>query len=130
MFVASDPVYDLGLVRIPVCPSVQFSPLNLSGKLTKGDRVRVVGCGYGRLASVFDAEITRPFVKGIQGMPDYLAIECRVAPVSGRSGGGLFNQDEELIGVVGYQWPAMDRGFYAHPTAIKRFLVKNKVTSE
>jgi hypothetical protein len=123
---------DLGLIRMGIKTgrNLPASPLALNAsKLKPGQRVRVSGCRYGGNASVLDAEITRPAVTGsdLSMAPRYLGIECRVAPASGRSGGGLFDRNDHLIGVVTGHRIDEDLGYYAHPTAIRKFLIKNGI---
>ena len=60
----------------------------------RGDRVVCVGCSNGNDPTVLASRVTT--LDRYQGPPN---IEASGAPVEGRSGGGLFNANGELIGV-------------------------------
>lgn len=86
---------DLGLVSIrPGRPVNAAHVAPLQTEIERGDRVQTVGCDNGQEPSVQSTRVTS--VNRYQGPPN---IEVDGAPVEGRSGGGLFNADGELIGV-------------------------------
>lgn len=100
---------DLGLVSIrpggPVEVSRVASP---EQRVQMGDRVVNIGCNNGQVASVRRSHVT--------GINKYLGppnIEVAGRPVEGRSGGGLFNEQGQLIGVCFAADPADDEGVYA-----------------
>lgn len=129
VMLAYDFATDLSIIRIKTGQRLRAATLQLDDKkLAIDQRVRVAGCPGAKLASVFDGEVLSPLQRGIWGNPEYLSVVCRIAPMPGRSGGGLFNQDEELIGVAGYRSEVEDIGYYAHPIAIKAFLQRNNAT--
>lgn len=79
-----------------------------------------VGCGKGAIP---------PKLEGSQvaGINKYLGphnIVCVGAPIGGRSGGGLFNEKGQLIGVTNAAVPQDDEGLYCGYRAIHDFLDK------
>jgi len=86
---------DLGLVSIRPDGPVNVAPVApLRTEIQRGDRVQTVGCDNGKQATVQQTRIT--YLDRFQGPPN---IEVDGAPVEGRSGGGLFNAQGQLIGV-------------------------------
>jgi hypothetical protein len=60
----------------------------------RGDRVTSVGCDNGQDPTALSTRVTA--TNRYQGPPN---LEAQGAPVEGRSGGGLFNTNGELVGV-------------------------------
>jgi thiol-disulfide isomerase/thioredoxin len=81
--------------------------------IQRGDRVVSVGCNNGQDPTLLAARITS--LDRYQGPPN---IEASGAPVEGRSGGGLFNQDGQLIGVCFAADYEGNEGLYAALQAI------------
>lgn len=109
---------DVGLITIPLdhtVPTVAVCPP--SNLPARGDRVACIGCSGGEDPTREQLEVTE--INKYQG-PDN--IECTGIPVQGRSGGGLFNTDGELIGVCVAADPEGHRGLYAHVTTIHDLL--------
>jgi S1-C subfamily serine protease len=75
----------------PVTPAPIAPP---GAAVERGDRVVSIGCSNGDDPTVMPTRIT--MLDRYQGAPN---IEASGAPVEGRSGGGLFNDKGELIGV-------------------------------
>ena len=73
----------------------------------KGDRVRSIGCSGGNPPTAEPLVVTD--LNKYRG-PDN--VECTGLPVQGRSGGGLFNRDGEVVGVCFAADPKDDRGLY------------------
>jgi S1-C subfamily serine protease len=100
---------DLAFVTIrptrPVCVAAIAAPRTPVGK---GDLAASVGCSNGQDPTVMATRIT--WLDRYQGPPN---IEASGAPVVGRSGGGLFNDTGELIGVCFAADYEGNRGLYA-----------------
>src|SRR3990172_9460405 len=56
-------------------------------------------------------------------------IECTGQPVQGRSGGGLFNESAQLIGVCSAADPAERKGIYAGLAAVHSLLDRQGLAS-
>ncbi|MCH2114598.1 MAG: trypsin-like peptidase domain-containing protein [Pirellulales bacterium] len=100
---------DLGLVSIR--PNVQVQPVKIatrSGSLPPGSRVTSIGCDRGAAPSARQSQVTAN--NRYQGPGN---IEVAGAPVDGRSGGGLFNESGELVGVCFAADHQDDEGLYA-----------------
>ena len=103
---------DVALVAIktyfelqPVEIGVLLEPISV------GESVFTFGCDRGRLPSRFDTRIT-----GINKYNQHLGLsnfEIHGAPIDGRSGGGLFNQKGELVGICNAADYRDDVGIYA-----------------
>ena len=76
--------------------------------IERGDRVASVGCSNGQDPSVLASRVTS--IDRYQGPPN---IETSGAPVEGRSGGGLFNEQGQLIGVCFAADHEGNEGLYA-----------------
>jgi thiol-disulfide isomerase/thioredoxin len=100
---------DLAFVSIrPGGPveAAQIAPAEQAVRM--GERVLNVGCNNGD-----DATARRSHVTGIDKYLGPPNIEAAGMPVEGRSGGGLFNEQGQLIGVCYAADPAEDEGVYA-----------------
>jgi len=86
--------------------AVAIAPPGFS--VRKHDRAFTVGCDKGADATVRQSEITA--VNRFLGKPNFSAAG---APIDGRSGGGLFTADGQLIGVCNAADPQSDEGLYA-----------------
>ncbi len=86
---------DVALVSIrpshPVCVAPVAPPRT---QIARGDRAASVGCSNGQDPTVMATRVT--WLDRYQGPPN---IEASGAPVEGRSGGGLFNEQGQLVGV-------------------------------
>lgn len=86
---------DIALVVIrpgrPVAPAPLAPP---GSRIERGDRVVSIGCSNGQDPTALPTRVT--MLDRYKGPPN---IEASGAPVEGRSGGGLFNDKGELIGV-------------------------------
>lgn len=74
----------------------------------RGDRMVGVGCSNGQDPTVLETRVTS--LDRYQGPPN---IEASGAPAIGRSGGGLFNGKNELVGVCNNADPEGNEGIYA-----------------
>lgn len=99
---------DIGLVSIRPGRSVHVAPVAPpQTAVERGDRVQTVGCDHGKNPIVRPSRVTA--VDRYQGPPN---IEVDGAPVEGRSGGGLFNNQGQLIGVCFAADYEGDEGLY------------------
>jgi hypothetical protein len=116
--------YDLGLVHVPLqSPVKPLRIANPQGPVTPGEPVVSVGCNHGDLPSIRQSQVTH--VNRYQGAPN---VEAAGAPVEGRSGGGLFNQRGELIGVCFAADPSDDEGLYASSAAVCALLDEHRLS--
>jgi len=100
---------DVGLVSLPTDGVLPVARLATTPTLLEqGDQVVSVGCSGGQPPTVENLKVTA--LNRYTG-PDN--IECTGVPVQGRSGGGLFNQDNEIVGVCIAADPKEKRGLYA-----------------
>jgi hypothetical protein len=122
---ARDQEADLAIVRvstpqaIPVAAvaSRRFAP-------AVGLPAVSVGCDNGNPATVRTMQVA--------AVDRYLGsstIECTGQPVQGRSGGGLFNEAGELIGVCSAADPTEHRGIYVGLAAVQKLLDRQKLAA-
>ncbi len=105
--------YDLkqDVALVSIRPGIQVSPVVVAPagyEVRTGDRVFSIGCDRGGDPSVHDSRVT--------ALNKYVAppnIEVAGAPVIGRSGGGLFSANGQLIGVCNLADPKDNEGIYA-----------------
>lgn len=100
---------DVGLIAIR--PQRKVAPVRVAGPrriARRGDRVFSIGCNRGDPPTVRENRVTH--------INKYLGpanVEVGGAPIDGRSGGGLFSSNGELIGVCNAADPEDDEGLYA-----------------
>lgn len=116
---------DVGLIVVQtdrLLPTIQIStdPTLIRAK----DLVSSVGCGNGNPPTRWQM-----FVKTIDQFVGSSIIECTHAPLSGRSGGGLFNRRGELIGICMAADRERDSGLYAGLKEIHKLLDSVALTS-
>ncbi len=100
---------DVALLAIRPNCSVTPVPVAAAGyQVRPGDRVFSVGCDQGAPPTVRPSQVTA--LNKYQGPPN---IESAGQPVIGRSGGGLFSSDGQLIGVCNLADPQDNEGIYA-----------------
>jgi thiol-disulfide isomerase/thioredoxin len=105
---------DLALVRFAASEAVAVTRIApLGTQLAPGDAATCVGCDHGANPTAWSTHITS--INRYQGHPN---VEASRAPVEGRSGGGLFNDQGQLIGVCYLAEPQGDEGIYASLTSI------------
>jgi|GEM_PF-332683 len=111
---------DVGLITIPTSdplPHARVAPAGLA--IERGMAVQSVGCGGGDDPTLQKLHVTAR--NRYQG-PDN--IECTGVPVQGRSGGGLFTKDGQVIGVCMAADQENNCGLYAGLVAIQKLLDK------
>lgn len=114
---------DLGLVWIGTEDKMYVSGVAKKGTVPKvGDKVYGVGCSEGKMPTTMWCHVT--------AVDRYLGpanIECTGVPAQGRSGGGLFNEDGDLIGVCINADTEDKRGIYVGLKPIHAILDRNGV---
>jgi hypothetical protein len=123
--VSRDRAADVALVRVStreVFPTAPVAPRSFAP--APGQSVASVGCDHGDDATVQPSRITA--VNRYQGAA---TIECAGQPVQGRSGGGLFNQAGELIGVCSAAEPREHKGIYGGLAAVQSLLDRQGLAS-
>jgi S1-C subfamily serine protease len=119
-----DEAADVGIVVIPTETAVATAPIARSEQAPKlGERVACIGCSGGDHPTREQLSVTA--INKYEG-PDN--IECTGIPVQGRSGGGLFNERGEIIGVCIAADTRTQRGLYAHVFAIHALLDACRLT--
>ena len=104
-----DPTRDVALVSLRVDRPVAVANVAPpKSTVERGDRLVGVGCSNGQDPTVLETRVTS--LDRYQGPPN---IEASGAPAVGRSGGGLFNGKNELVGVCNNADPEGNEGIYA-----------------
>ncbi len=101
--VAVAPERELALIKMQPYPGIQVARLGDSGALAVGDRVLAIGTPDGREGVVFQGRVSNPrraqrIQYGAFGYDD--AIELVLDAEPGTSGGPLFNERGELVGII------------------------------
>lgn len=113
---------DVGLVSFNYPQQLHSVPLGLSGPpLATNDRLFSIGCSGGDHPTREDLKITA--INKYRG-PENL--ECTSRPLKGRSGGGLF-RDDELVGICIAADPVEQRGLYTGLQPIGDLLEKARL---
>jgi thiol-disulfide isomerase/thioredoxin len=115
--------YDLDndLALIVIRPGVRVESVRVSGpsrQTAPGDQVFTVGCNHGHDPTVMRGRVNA--INKYVGPPANIVVSGK--PQDGRSGGGLFSSDGELIGVCQAADPEYNEGLYAHLPAIHQYL--------
>ncbi len=115
---------DVGLIAIPTHSAVPVSSIaDESYQVNRGQHVFSVGCGGGQPPERQQHRVTE--------LNRYLGpdnVECTGTPIQGRSGGGLFDTNGQVIGVCIAADPKEDRGLYAGLKAVQHLLDANGLT--
>lgn len=120
--VTFDDKSDVGLITIPTegaLPTVTVAPMTTP--IAVGDELYSIGCSAGENPTRMAAQVTG--LNRYQGSDN---IECTGMPVPGRSGGGLFNTQGEVVGVCWAAYEAEKRGIYTSLKPIYSLLQKAK----
>lgn len=111
---------DIGLVVFRPGRSVAVAPVvSREERLQEGQRVFSVGCDHGQVPSLRESRVTK--LNRYLGAPN---IEASGAPVQGRSGGGLFNESGELVGVCYAADGELDEGLYSGTEVVYEQVLK------
>jgi S1-C subfamily serine protease len=116
---------DLGFVAIRTGTAVPSAPVAARAHASQvGEAVCSVGCNGGEDPTVMSSRVTA--IDKYLGPPN---IQASGMPVQGRSGGGLFNAQGELIGVCNAADPQDQEGLYAAIGAIHEQMDELKLSS-
>ncbi len=122
--VAYDLDNDIGLIAIQPGVPVRVAAVASKGcQVAKGDRVTTVGCNNGGPATAVVSSVTA--IGKYLGPPN---VQVAGMPVQGRSGGGLFNAQGQVIGVCNAADPADQEGLYAALATIHAQLDKSQLS--
>jgi thiol-disulfide isomerase/thioredoxin len=114
---------DVGLLSIATQTPIAASPVAGTAEEARvRQSVYSIGCGGGDPPSRQDVHVT--------ALNRYLGpdnIECTGEPLQGRSGGGLFNEEGEVVGVCVAADPRDKRGLYAGLKVIHNLLREHKL---
>ncbi len=117
-YVKHDLKSDLGLLSIATDNPLPFAQVaSGSYQVEKGAAVQSVGCGQGN-----DPTLQKHRVTELNRYNGPANIECTGVPIQGRSGGGLFNLQGEVVGVCMAADPKERRGLYVGLPAVQGFL--------
>jgi thiol-disulfide isomerase/thioredoxin/S1-C subfamily serine protease len=116
-----DPLPDVGLIAIPTDTIVPTAEIAASASRPRvGEAVVSIGCSGGAPPSQERLQVT---ALNYYECPDN--IECTGVPVQGRSGGGLFNLQGQLVGLCIAADAERHRGAYAGLVAIHNLLASS-----
>lgn len=122
--IAYDDKRDTGLISIPLTGKVEVAPVAPVGQsVRKGDRVVNIGCNHGADATALESRIT-----SINRYSGPANLQVAGEPVQGRSGGGLFNLQGQVIGVCNAADKTDNEGLYAALDTIYAQLDSSKLT--
>lgn len=109
---------DVGLLSMVTDQSLPLTQIASAGTSLEVDQpVTSVGCGGGKEPSVQQVQVTE--LNRYDGPAN---VECTGTPIRGRSGGGLFSNDGQVVGVCIRSNYREDRGLYAGLEAIHGLL--------
>jgi thiol-disulfide isomerase/thioredoxin len=109
---------DVGLLMLQTTSNVTASPVAAAeDKVVRGQTLLSIGCSRGELPSIERLQVT--MLNRYEG-PD--TIECKGVPVKGRSGGGLFTKNGQVVGVCTNADPNEGKGVYAGLKPIHQLL--------
>ncbi|MBC8289027.1 MAG: trypsin-like peptidase domain-containing protein, partial [Planctomycetes bacterium] len=113
---------DIGLISIQTLTPLRVARVSPAA-IRQGQHVFSVGCGGGDPPSRLQHRVTSTDrYKG-----GY--IECTGTPIQGRSGGGLFTPDGQIVGVCVFANPGSRRGLYTGLPTIHALLDRVGLTS-
>lgn len=113
---------DVALVTIRTekpLPVARVAPANRNPNA--GERVFSIGCNHGQDPTLMNGQVNQTNSSRVttsQGENVYL-VEVSGKPVDGRSGGGLFTANGELIGICNFADRQAERGFYASAATVR-----------
>jgi serine protease Do len=105
----ADVHHDVCMLSVP--GAVLASPVSIStGKLTIGQPVFAAGFSGGRGLNYTEGE-----VKGLHQLDGGRVIQTSAPFTSGASGGGLFNREGQLVGIITFRSMADGKSYFALP---------------
>jgi S1-C subfamily serine protease len=105
----ADVDHDLCLLWVPGLDA-RAVPLAASANLRVGQRVAAIGYGGATGIQVSIGDVT-----GLHALDDGWVIRSSAAFSGGASGGGLFDEDSRLVGILSFRLPAKGAYFFAIP---------------
>ncbi|WP_437191882.1 thioredoxin domain-containing protein [Planctomicrobium sp. SH527] len=109
---------DLGLISIPTTTPVSTAKVaTVTNNPKVSDEVAAIGCSGGDEPTRQQARVTD--IDKYEGPHNLL---CTGVPVRGRSGGGLFNRQGDIVGVCSAADEKDQRGFYSGLLAMHKLL--------
>ena len=115
---------DVGIVAIPTDTLIATAEVpDVDRRLREGEEAVNIGCSGGALPTEERVHVTA--LNYFEG-PDN--VECTGVPVQGRSGGGLFNRNGQLVGVCIGADAERQRGAYAGLLAVHELLDASGLT--
>lgn len=115
---------DVAFVSIRLQSQVRPARIASAASYQQGDQVRSVGCDHGADPSIRSGSITA--INRYTGTPN---VTASGAPVVGRSGGGLFDAEGQLVGVCNAADYEEDEGIYAALPAVHAELDKMNLSA-
>jgi hypothetical protein len=116
---------DLALICFVPQTAVEVTPIAPAGtQLVQGAAVTSVGCEHGANPTPWVSQIT-----AVNRFAGHANVEAARAPVEGRSGGGLFNEAGQVIGVCYAADPQSNEGLYASLVSIQEKLDSLKLSA-
>ncbi len=117
--------YDLekDVALVAIWPGVRVRPVRVAPPgqaIQAGDRVFSIGCDRGNDPTIWPSQIT-----SLNKFLGPANIQVAGQPVIGRSGGGLFAADGQLIGICNAADPQDDEGLYAALPVLHQHLAAN-----
>ena len=122
---------DLALVSVPVPFPVRAIPIAPNGyQIQPSQQAWSVGCDHGGNPTVRTHQIMSVDKVGTprEKRVPFHYVQVSGAPVSGRSGGGLFSAEGYLIGVCNTGDPAVNDGHFVPPQIIRYVLDKRNLS--
>lgn len=116
--------YEIGLVVISPSGSVETARVaDASGQPEPGQPLFSVGCNGGADPTIMEMQVTA--IDRFTGAPN---VECTGSPVQGRSGGGLFNEEGQLVAICFGALANEERGAYSGLPTIHWALDKHNLS--
>jgi len=114
---------DLAFLRIATASALPVSPIvSEDREVLEGDSVFSIGCSNGNVPTQLAMKIVS--LNRYNGPKN---IVCTQIPQRGRSGGGLFNENGELIGVCSAADREQNEGLYMASAAIRNLITALKL---
>jgi len=107
----SDTLYDLCLLDIPGLKNLPAVSIRRASDLRQGQTVIALGYTFG--AGLMAQAGT---IKALHTLHDSRVIQTTTPFNSGASGGGLFDEDGELIGILTFRLPGASAYYFSMPT--------------
>ena len=106
---------DLGLLSIRTDEPLRVAPIAPPGTTVReGDAVTSLGCNHGENPTAIATQVTA--LNRYQGPAN---VQAAIAPVEGRSGGGLLNSAGQLVGVCFAADPKDNEGLYSAAESVR-----------